>query len=94
MFSLHQFNGRFCVGASTFVAPVRPPLTIGSAKLPGRSPDHTLRPALQLEEIAFTAYYPANISPGGSKNISKGLHWLIRYKSSIRDVSHHAYHDI
>lgn len=57
------------VGATTFAAPVRQALTIGSAKLRGSD-----SPALKLEEIVFTAFYPAQVT----RNQRKGLDWLIR----------------
>jgi hypothetical protein len=76
--SLVEFKGRFPVGASTFVARLSHALTIGSAKLRPLSPHHTPQPALNLEEIAFTLYYPANTTSDGSRNVPKGLDWLIR----------------
>lgn len=69
MFFLHEFAGRYPVGATTFVTPVRLPRIIGSAKLPDS------QPALRLEEVAFTAYYPAETT---SKSTCKGLHWVTR----------------
>ncbi|KAJ7498747.1 platelet-activating factor acetylhydrolase, isoform II-domain-containing protein [Mycena latifolia] len=69
MFSLPRPHGPFPVGALTFLAPVRPPLTVGTAVLAA-----TNAPALVLEELAFTAYYPADPSP----RARKGLGWLIR----------------
>ncbi|KAF9453028.1 hypothetical protein P691DRAFT_659435 [Macrolepiota fuliginosa MF-IS2] len=70
MLSLPLIHGRFPVGVTTFVTPVRPSRLVGSAKLKSNSADH----ALQLEEVAFTAYYPADTS----YNPSKGVDWLFR----------------
>ncbi|KAJ7129494.1 platelet-activating factor acetylhydrolase, isoform II-domain-containing protein [Mycena epipterygia] len=69
MFSLRPPQGPLPVGAVTLVAPVRPALTVGTATLAlGNTP------ALLLDEVAFTAYYPADLSPKSRK----GLDWLIR----------------
>ncbi|KAJ7178965.1 hypothetical protein C8R46DRAFT_1072023 [Mycena filopes] len=63
------------VGATTFVAAVTPALVVGSATLAGHGTD----PAFVLEEMAFTAYYPADLSrPGSRPKQRKGLDWLIR----------------
>jgi platelet-activating factor acetylhydrolase len=77
MFFLPAIQGRFPVGITTFVTPVKSPQPIGNVKL--RKP-HTARPshknsALFLEEVAFTAYYPADVS---SKTVKHGVDWLIR----------------
>lgn len=88
MFTLHDIPGRFPVGATTFVCPVRPSVTVGSGKLRHTpkgeiSADHA-QPALQLEEVAFTAYYPAQTrNLDGSREFRKGLDWLIRYVKSM-----------
>ena len=70
-------QGRFPVGVTTFTTPVQPPRAVGSVKL--KDPRHTrqdcLEHALLLEEVVFTAYYPAEID-ALSKN---GLPWFIRY---------------
>lgn len=79
MLSLPPIHGPFPVGVTTFVTPVKPVTRVGRAKL--KTP-RTLRPdltnhafhALQLEEIAFTAYYPADTS----SNPCKGFDWLFR----------------
>ncbi|KAH6915134.1 platelet-activating factor acetylhydrolase, isoform II-domain-containing protein [Coprinopsis sp. MPI-PUGE-AT-0042] len=77
MLFLPSIQGRFPVGITTFVAPVKSPRPIGNVKL--RKP-HKTRPshhnsALYLEEVAFTAYYPADTS---SKPTKQGVDWLIR----------------
>ncbi|KAJ6628803.1 platelet-activating factor acetylhydrolase, isoform II-domain-containing protein [Mycena sp. CBHHK59/15] len=80
MFSLCQPNGPHPVGAVTLTAPVRPSLTIGAATLRASG-----EPAFRLQEVAFTAYYPADVS----KEQAKGLHWLIRpIRSSLSGFAH------
>ncbi|KAJ7240301.1 platelet-activating factor acetylhydrolase, isoform II-domain-containing protein [Mycena haematopus] len=71
MFSLRPPRGPFPVGAVTLVAPVTPATAIGTATLAA-----TNTPALVLDEVTFTAYYPADLEHNGKS--SKGLDWLIR----------------
>ncbi|TFK43726.1 platelet-activating factor acetylhydrolase, isoform II-domain-containing protein [Crucibulum laeve] len=74
MLFLPSVQGRFPVGVTTFATPVRPSRPIGSLKL--RAPTHaSAQPALRLEEVAFTAYYPADTS---STHLIKGLDWFLR----------------
>ncbi|TFK22339.1 hypothetical protein FA15DRAFT_622679 [Coprinopsis marcescibilis] len=86
MFFLPAIQGRFPVGVTTFVSPVQRPRPIGTVKL--RSPPTgSTRPnnALYLEEVAFTAYYPADTT---SKPITKGVDWFIRpVKESLQGFS-------
>lgn len=75
---LPEIQGRFPVGISTFVTPVHPARPIGSVKRrPARNaPSDQTLPALMLEEVAFTAYYPADTS-----KLSKpkaGSNWFVR----------------
>ena len=70
MFALPEIHGKYPVGLTTFVAPVKHPLDIGSARL--ANGDRALPP---LEQVTFTAYYPAQVPSSGSH---KGVHWLIR----------------
>jgi platelet-activating factor acetylhydrolase len=77
MLSFPKIVGPFKVGATTFTLPLRSSSVIGSAKLPHDK--EGLRPALALEEVAFTAFYPADTSGTGSKQSRNGLDWLIRY---------------
>ncbi|KAJ7684003.1 platelet-activating factor acetylhydrolase, isoform II-domain-containing protein [Mycena rosella] len=74
MFSLRPPRGPFPVAALTFVAPVSPALTVGDATLAA-----TNIPALVLEELAFTVYYPADPSP----RANKGLNWLLRPVNAV-----------
>ena len=73
---LPQVPGRFSVGATTF-SKFYPRISIGSTVL---RPPAPAEPVLQLEEVAFTAYYPADKphSIDGSETPNKGLHWLLR----------------
>ena len=76
MLSLPSVTGRYVVGATTFVTPVRPKRVYGSAKrrkVSGSSTDQ-LEHVLCMEEVGFTVYYPADISSADRK----GLDWLLR----------------
>ncbi|KAF8969447.1 platelet-activating factor acetylhydrolase, isoform II-domain-containing protein [Flammula alnicola] len=76
MFFLPAIQGRFPVGVTTFATPVRPPRPIGSVKLRNGQSTRQDQPdyALFLEEVAFTAYYPAEVNAASKK----GLPWFIR----------------
>ncbi|KAG6854880.1 hypothetical protein C0991_012070 [Blastosporella zonata] len=69
MLFLRGVPGPFPVGATTFVTRVPSPHQVGSIKLRSNQ-----KPALFLDEVAFTAFYPADTS-GSTK---KGLDWVIR----------------
>ncbi|KAH0587764.1 hypothetical protein H2248_006520 [Termitomyces sp. 'cryptogamus'] len=69
MLFLSSAEGPFPVGATTFVASVPSPHQVGSIRLQSYND-----PALFLSEVAFTAYYPADIS----KSTRKGLDWVLR----------------
>ncbi|THV08375.1 hypothetical protein K435DRAFT_847243 [Dendrothele bispora CBS 962.96] len=56
------------VGSTTFVSPITPPVTAGSAKIKRNG-------QLLLDEVCWTAYYPCDIS---SSKLKKGLPWLSR----------------
>jgi platelet-activating factor acetylhydrolase len=80
MFSLPVAQGHFAIGATTFCLPVGKAITVGSSKLKVKS---EFQPALQLEEVAFTAYYPARTeSKDGTKRYKKGLNWISQYVTS------------
>ncbi|KAF9495463.1 hypothetical protein BDN71DRAFT_1482722 [Pleurotus eryngii] len=65
------------VGATTFAVRVNPSKVIGNARLNNE-------PALHLEEVAFTAYYPAD--PATHR---KGMPWLLRpLNESLRGFVH------
>jgi platelet-activating factor acetylhydrolase len=73
--------GRYAVGATTF-SRFYPSVAIGTTKLRHSKPDSDTAPpehALQLEEIAFTAFYPTDPS---SRNVKPGLNWITRCVSS------------
>ncbi|CAA7260046.1 unnamed protein product [Cyclocybe aegerita] len=80
---LPRIQGRFSVGVTTFVTPVRPPQSIGTAKLKRSAGKKQEQPshALFLEEVAFTAYYPADVSAASKK----GVPWFLR---PIRESLH------
>ncbi|PPQ77726.1 LOW QUALITY PROTEIN: hypothetical protein CVT25_011160, partial [Psilocybe cyanescens] len=69
---LPQIHGRFPVGVTTFATPVRPARPIGTIKLKSNQSQES---ALYLEEVAFTAYYPADVKATTSK---KGVPWFLR----------------
>ncbi|KAF8076569.1 platelet-activating factor acetylhydrolase, isoform II-domain-containing protein [Lyophyllum atratum] len=80
MFFLSEIPGRFPVGATTFLSRVPSPRPVGCIKLRNQQSDAP-QSALILEEVAFTAYYPAD----ASKLTKKGLDWVIRpVKESLR----------
>lgn len=78
MLSLPEFHGRFPVGATTFKLPVSTKV-LSTAKIHrhGHRSDGgpSVKPALQLDEVVFTAYYPAQVK---GNNMKKGLDWLLR----------------
>ncbi|KAI0306841.1 platelet-activating factor acetylhydrolase, isoform II-domain-containing protein [Multifurca ochricompacta] len=60
--------GPYAVGATTFALPIRPTHVIGTAAL--RTETGQVTPALRLEEVSFTAYYP--VSAAQTKSHSNG----------------------
>ena len=91
MFTLPEVPGKYAVGATTFAVPVatkdeasrivgRGTLKSSSGGLPGTA-------ALKLEEVAFTAYYPAETK--SSVKLHWGMNWVPRYVASrcMRPVS-------
>ncbi|KAK0206350.1 platelet-activating factor acetylhydrolase, isoform II-domain-containing protein [Desarmillaria ectypa] len=70
-FFLSDCHDLYSVGATTFVTPVRPSRIYGSARLPNG------QPALVLDEVVFTAYYPANRADKSWKS-RRGIDWLNR----------------
>lgn len=71
---LENPTGPYVVGAATFVLPVRPALVIGGASV--RTATGQTVPALRLEEVSFTAYYP--VSPTITKSRWNWLNWFPR----------------
>ena len=59
------------VGATTFLSRLASPTRHGSVKVKGHQES-----GLVLEEVAFTAYYPAQVN---SRISRKGLDWITRY---------------
>ena len=80
MFSLPEIHGKYPVGATTFAITVPASddasRVVGDAKLKPSSDGIPGSPALKLEEVAFTAYYPADV--GAVKHAQKGVHWVPR----------------
>jgi platelet-activating factor acetylhydrolase len=80
MLTLPEVSGKYPVGATTFAIPIttkdEASRTIGRAKLRPSSGGQPDAPALKLEEVAFTAYYPADTSSG--RKLQKGVHWVQR----------------
>lgn len=67
--------GQYPVGSTTFTSPVKPTVTFGSATYENGDP------ALVLDEIGYTAYYPANTT----SQAKKGIDWLMRpLKESLK----------
>lgn len=86
MLLLPAIEGRFPVGVTTFTTPVRPARSIGSAKLksPRASRQDASQHAFFLEEVAFTAYYPADVDVTSKK----GIPWFLRpIRESLRGFS-------
>lgn len=73
-------SGTYAVGATTFVLPVRPVRNIGRARVRRESGDGT-EPALQLEDVVFTAFYPTDPTTFADKKHEHGLFWMIRWVS-------------
>lgn len=90
MLSLPEFHGRFPVGATTFKLPVSTKV-LGTAKIHrhGHSDSGpSVKPALQLDEVVFTAYYPAQVE---GSNMKKGLDWLLRpLRASLHGYAHYS----
>lgn len=84
---LENPDGPYAVGAATFVLPVRPALVIGGTTL--RTETGQTVPALRLEEISFTAYYPVSLTIPKSR--WHWLNWFPRY--TLRLSSPHIFHD-
>ncbi|KAG2369618.1 platelet-activating factor acetylhydrolase, isoform II-domain-containing protein [Suillus spraguei] len=90
MLFLPESHRRFPVGATTFKFPVSTKV-LGTAKIYGhghRDGGPSVKPALQLDEVVFTAYYPADIK---GNNIKKGLDWLLRpLQASLHGYAHYS----
>ena len=80
MFTLPEVHGKYPVGATTFAIPIQAQddasRVVGRAKLKPSSGCQPDTPALRLEEVAFTAYYPADVH--AVKHAQKGVHWVPR----------------
>ena len=80
MFTLPQAHGPYPVGSTTFAVPISssdsPGYFVGDTKLRASIGGDGERPALKLEEVAFAAFYPADVTQGGSGATS--LQWTPR----------------
>lgn len=65
---LPDYKGNFPVSVANLRKPIRPSHVYGNARLDGK-------PALKLEEIAYTVYYPTVKSRSWS---SENVYWLPR----------------
>lgn len=65
---LPDYKGNFPVSVANFRKPIRPSHVYSSASLDGK-------PALRMEEIAYTVYYPTTKDKGRS---SETVYWLPR----------------
>ncbi|KAH9021162.1 platelet-activating factor acetylhydrolase, isoform II-domain-containing protein [Lactarius pseudohatsudake] len=84
---LENPTGPYAVGAVTFTLPVRPTRVIGGATV--RTETGKIVPALRLEEVSFTAYYP--VSPTTTESRWNWLDWFPRYMplaETVRGYSH------
>lgn len=79
MLGLPEIRGPYTVGASTFAIPIHAPQIIGSAKFKD-SKKRPPGPALLLDEVVFTVYYPADTS---DTSCTRRMNWMIRYDCLI-----------
>lgn len=85
MFTLPETHGPYPVGCTTFAVPISGAdgagNVIGDTKLKaslGANEGDSGKPALKLEEVAFTAFYPADISATRPGNGTETLQWVPR----------------
>ncbi|KAI0346777.1 hypothetical protein BDW22DRAFT_1351049 [Trametopsis cervina] len=78
MFTLPDVPGPYPVGATTFAVPIDLPnpqdRIVGDGKVKATAAGNPHEPALKLEELAFTAFYPAEVN--GGRRVRKGMAWL------------------
>ncbi|KAI0249989.1 platelet-activating factor acetylhydrolase [Lactifluus subvellereus] len=80
--------GPYPVGATTFTLPVRPTRVFGTAAV--RTETGQIAPALRLEEVSFTAYYPVSRTTAESR-WKKWLDWFPRpLADAVRGYSRYA----
>ncbi len=83
MFTLPDVPGPYAVGATTFAVPVSvtddSSRIIGDARLKASSGSSPYAHALKLEEVAFTAFYPADSHDERAKNAKYKMAWIPRY---------------
>ncbi|KAI0089141.1 platelet-activating factor acetylhydrolase, isoform II-domain-containing protein [Irpex rosettiformis] len=81
VFTLYDIHGPHPVGATTFAIPLDEftnpdDRIIGEGKVKSNIPGRPNEPALKLEEVAFTAFYPAGVKSDGGKRLRRGLGWI------------------
>ncbi|QRV87493.1 hypothetical protein RhiJN_15511 [Ceratobasidium sp. AG-Ba] len=64
---LSDYKGKFAVAVTTFTKPIRPSHVFSKARIDGK-------PALKMEEIAYSVYYPTD----KAKERPRGIPWLVR----------------
>ncbi|KIK67971.1 hypothetical protein GYMLUDRAFT_154871 [Collybiopsis luxurians FD-317 M1] len=78
-------HGLYSVGAAHCVIPIKKPIVVGNAHIPGQE-----EAGLRLEEVAFTLFYPTDI-PKQNTKYKKGLRWLAgSLKDEIAGFKHFA----
>lgn len=82
MFTFPEIPGRYPVGATTFAVPIdvanNEDRVIGEGRLKHTSGGRPNEPALKLEEVAFTAFYPADIEKSRGTGFRQGMSWIPR----------------
>jgi platelet-activating factor acetylhydrolase len=83
VYTLFDAHGPHPVGATTFAITVNvcnpQERILSDAKVKATAAGRPAEPALKLEEVAFTAFYPAKIDVSGKRPPGKGLQWIPRY---------------
>ncbi|KZT72535.1 hypothetical protein DAEQUDRAFT_808989 [Daedalea quercina L-15889] len=96
MFSLPDVQGKFQVGATTFALPLNDPQIVGKVRLAKSSGNTPHAPALLLEEIVFTVFYPADIHSSSAdgtppEKLKKSIDWVPRpVKATLNGYAHFA----
>lgn len=72
---LPDYKGNFPVAVTTYTKPIRPTHVYGNARFDGK-------PALKMEEIAYSVYYPTV----KEKAHSRGIPWVLRYVKRMSNV--------
>ena len=89
VFTLYDVHGPYPVGATTFAIPLDEftnpeDRILGEAKLKTSASGRPNEPALKFEEVAFTAFYPADVHGDGKKKLRRGMGWIPRYAGAFK----------